>query len=264
MQREFFGYAIVLSFFLLALLSCSTERTITYNKQFNLIENGDFNKGRIGDLPDGWTLNSARPSLAPVFRLVKKDGSRFLMAAGNGKEHCVGFLSTEVPIKAGRTYDFKVFFKKSAGLNPQQHLLFMSLSKEALNGIHKFCRLEDGWIEGNAKIYYADKEVSSAEVRILFRFSAKEKVWIKSISLTESEPIEPRYVRVGCTNGKPNLESCRQVLDTVGKAGVDIVLLPEYMRGEQLSEEVPDDPSSKLMSEKAKQYKFFHIESNIQ
>lgn len=35
----------------------------------NLIPNGDFQQGRIGELPDGWTLHSAAASLTPVFKL---------------------------------------------------------------------------------------------------------------------------------------------------------------------------------------------------
>ena len=227
----------------------------------NLIPNGDFAKGEIGELPTGWEFKTARPSLAPFFRLTEKDGQRFLMATGNGQPDCVGYVRTEVPITLGKTYYFRARFKKSEGLNPQRHLLFQCFGPGANNGIFDFRRLDDGCIEGDAKIHYPGEGNSQAEVRLLFRLSANETVWLKNVSLVETTPVQPRWVRVACTQGHSTLDSCRQVLDTTGKMNVDLVLLTEWMRGGLLPEPVPG-PSSELMSEKSKQYNMY-VAGNI-
>jgi predicted amidohydrolase len=218
----------------------------------NLIPNGDFRKGDLGGLPEGWTVQSARPELAPAFRLIKKESRRLLLATGGGNPDCVGYLTTKAPLTLGKTYRFRVLFRKSVGLNPQQHLLFQSFRPNAQNGIFEF-RRRGGWIEGNVKIEYPGEGPAEADIRILFRLSARGKAWIKSISLTETEPVQPRWVKVACTSGTPSLDSDREVLDAAGPAKADLVLLTEYMHGGFLPEPVPG-PSSQLMAEKARQY----------
>lgn len=72
-------------------------------EQANLFPNGDLAQGKVGALPDGWQVVSYRPSLAPVFKLVRKDGRKVLLATG-GASDCCGYLATTVPITLGKTY----------------------------------------------------------------------------------------------------------------------------------------------------------------
>jgi len=218
----------------------------------NLIPNPRFVHGKLGGLPEGWSVFAARPSLAPSFRLARKDGGQVLMAAGGGRPDCVGYLSTQFPITLGRTYQFRVQFTMSSGVDPHQHLLFQCYGPGANSGIHEFRRLEGGWVEGSAKIAYDGQGDGKAEVRILFRLSAAGKVWVREVSLTETEPV----VRVACTQGKPDLASCRAVLEAAGRAGADLVLLSEYMQGDRI-EEALRGPSFELMAEKAQEHRMF-------
>ena len=222
----------------------------------NLITNGDFQNGRLGGLPDGWSLRAARPELAPVFKLAKEDAQQMLLATGGGNPDCVGFLTTKAPITLGKTYLFQVTFRVSADLNPQEHLLFQCFGNNAANGIFEFKRLGDGWVEGSSKIKYFGEGESKADVRIVFRLSARGKAWVKNISLAETDPVPPRWVKVACTKGAMNADSMPGVLDAAGKAGVDLVLLTEYSRGGLHPETVPG-PSSGLLSEKARQYRMY-------
>ncbi|MFH1267286.1 MAG: hypothetical protein ABIK89_16290, partial [Planctomycetota bacterium] len=187
----------------------------------NLVPNGDFQKGEVGELPEGWTLQAARPSLAPVFKLVETDEGRLLMGTGGGNADCVGCVRTAVPITLGKTYRLGVRFRFSDNLNPHEHLLFQCFGPGARNGVFEFRRLEDGWVEGDAKVHYPGEGSAEAEVRVLYRLNPNGKVWVKSVSLRETEPVEPRWVKVACTRGKTSLEDCRAVLDAAGKAGVD-------------------------------------------
>lgn len=222
----------------------------------NLIPNGDFQQGALGQLPEGWSLKSARPVLAPVFKLVRKEGEQLLLAAGSGNPDCVGYVTTKAPVTLGKTYRFHVLFRKSKDLNPQQHLLFQSFRPDAQNGIFEFRKLLGGWIEGEVKIEYPGEGKGEVDVRLFFRLSAHGKAWIKSVSLKETESVQPRWVKVACTSGLTNLDSARQVLDAAGRAKADVVLLTEYMAGGFLPEPI-GGPSAQLMSEKAKQYQMY-------
>lgn len=228
----------------------------TVSESTNLIPNGDFARGAAGRLPDGWSATAMRPSLLPAFRLVKEDGRQLLLAAGTGNPHCVGYVSARAPITLGRTYRFRVLFKVSRDLNPCDNLLFQCFGPGARDGIFRFRRLPDGWIEGDTLSTWAGQGAGEAEIRILFRLSARGKAWIRQVSLVESEPAPQRWVRVACTQGKTDLKSCEAILDAVGKAGADLVLLPEYLQGGRIEEPL-EGPSFALMSAKAKEYRMY-------
>ena len=221
----------------------------------NLIPNGEFNQGQLNALPPDWELVAARPVLAPVFKLVEKQGERFLLASGNGDPDCVGYVNTTVEIELGKTYLFSVKFQFSEELNPQENLLFQCFHGRARNGIFNFKKLDGNWALGKEKIFYPGKGKDTAEVRILYRLNPDARAWIKEISLTETEPVRPNWVTVACTQGKTDLSSSEKVLDIAGQHGVDLVLLPEYMLGDV--EEPLEGPSYDLMSKKAKQYNMY-------
>jgi len=218
----------------------------------NLIPNGDFSTGQISALPLGWEFVTARPALAPAFELMEKQGERFLSASGNGNPDCVGYVNTKIEIELGKTYLFSVKFRYSEELNPQENLLFQCFHGRARNGIFNFKKLDGNWASGEEKIFYPGEGKDTAEVRILYRLNPDARVWIKEISLTETEPVKPNWVTVACTQGKTDLGSCEKVLDVAGQQGVDLVLLPEYMQAEV--EEPLHGLSFELMSQKAKQY----------
>ena len=100
------------------------------------------------------------------------------------------------------------------------------------------------------KIHYPGTGKGAAQVRIVFRFSAHGRLWVGGISLSETEPDEPRFVKTVCTQNKPDLAGCRSVLQLAGEAGADIALLPEYMQGGAAPEPI-EGPSGTLMAEMA-------------
>lgn len=218
-----------------------------------MVVNGRFQNGKIGGLPDGWHGAAARPALMPLFQLEECDGRKLLMATGGGNGECTGYLRQSVPVELGETYLFRVVFRMSDDLDPHRNLLFRCVRPGVKNGIFRFRKLDDGWIEGAEKIHFPGEGEAKAEVQVFFRFSANGKAWIRDVSLSETSPIEPRWVKVACTQGKTDLKSCAKVLEVAGKADADIVLLTEYMRGGLLPEPVPG-PSSDLMSAMAREY----------
>jgi predicted amidohydrolase len=226
----------------------------------NLIPNGNFQGEAINGLPAGWVAGAPRPCLAPKFALERECDRQMLFITGGSNPDCVGWVSTRVRIDFGKTYLFHVRFKKSSELNPLHHMQFQIVTNTTSQGITEFHRLRNDWIEGETRICFPGKGEIQVEVQIIYRLCAKGKAWIENISLTETAPVPPRWVRVACTQG-PGLEdyglkAFGKVLDAAGEGKVDLVLLPEYFSGEGTTETL-SGASVRLMSEKARQYRMF-------
>jgi predicted amidohydrolase len=223
----------------------------------NVAPNADFAVVSSDGLPEGWTLKSPRPSLAPVFRATKKGGRPALLASGNGREDCVGHLWAPVRLQRGRTYVLRTRFRVSRGVSPQTNLLFCFYAQEPQfnNGIFRYKRLRGGWIEGEGRFLVSGKGEVSGQVRIYFRQSAAGKAWIDRIEMAECDPIPPRLVTFACTNGQTDLKGWARVLDAAAKAEADLALLPELMNGE--AREPLRGPSARLMAQKAKQHRMY-------
>jgi predicted amidohydrolase len=245
---------------LVSLFICvfSLAALASFGQDSNLIPNGDFRGEIVNDLPAGWVAKSARPSLAPSFSVIEKRGQRYLYATGKGNPDCVGYVSTPVEIELGKTYWFRVRFRKSRNLNPAHHLIFEVATPNSSLQIFEFHRLKDDWVEGEGRICFPGEGSVRTEARILYRLCAKGKIWVQNISLVETEPLKPRWVRVACTQGPGSLDDYglpvfRKALDIAGQGKVDLALLPEYINGEGITETITG-PSAQLMSEKARQY----------
>jgi predicted amidohydrolase len=226
----------------------------------NLIPNGNFQGEAINGLPAGWVVGAPRPCLAPKFALERECDRQMLFITGGANPDCVGWVSTRVRIDFGKTYLFHVRFKKSSELNPLHHMQFQVVTSTTSQGITEFHRLRNDWVEGETRICFPGKGEIQVEVQIVYRLCANGKAWIENISLTETSPVPPRWVRVACTQG-PGLEdyglkAFGKVLDAAGEGKVDLVLLPEYFSGEGTTETL-SGASVRLMSEKARQYRMF-------
>src|SRR5438132_9467232 len=75
----------------------------------NLIANADFSVGEPGGLPDGWEAVCPNPALAPIFKLVcSGQGRQALLAQGNGRRECFGYVRCPVRFEADKTYCLRV------------------------------------------------------------------------------------------------------------------------------------------------------------
>ena len=236
----------------------STSAITAFAQGDNLLANGGFQGPLVNGLPAGWVAKAARASLAPEIRVADRAGRRYLHMAGGGKPDCVGGVSAQARLLPGKTYWFRVRFQKNPHVNPLQHLLFEVAAGGASQQIVEFHRLKDDWVEGEARVCFPGKEPVNAEVRVVYRLCAEGEVWIENVSLVETEPVPPRWVRVACTGGPDTLEkyglpAFRKALDTIGQAKVDLALLPEYISGEGVQEPL-SGPAATMMAEKAGRY----------
>lgn len=86
--------------------------------------NEDFAKSTAGDAPEGWTVTAPNPAIAPVFKVVDFPGGKSgkaLLAAGNGRKECFGFIEHPVQLSS-KDYRFKVRFKVEGIDDPNRHL----------------------------------------------------------------------------------------------------------------------------------------------
>ena len=226
------------------------------NDPQNLIVNGDFSKGKVGELPVGWVLETKHPEMAPRFSKSQRRGETFLLIEGGGQPDIVGGIKTQAKVKFGKTYLFSVRFKVSKEINPHRNLLFQCYGPLNFDGIFEYVRNDDGYIVGTSKITFPGGGDGFADVKILFRFSARGWVRVHNISLTESEPDPPRWVRVGCTSGFTSVDIIPAIVEKSAQEKTDLLLLPEFMNGSE-SIETLDGPSCKLLSELSQKYRMY-------
>ncbi|MBD3181853.1 hypothetical protein GF312_06150 [Candidatus Poribacteria bacterium] len=225
------------------------------NKANNLIANGSFETSTPGEMPDGWEIVVPNKALAPVFKSVKSDVQKMLMAQGNGRRECFGYVRHKVNLESGKTYRMRVKLRFEGMEDLNRHLvhgIFGSFN----DGIFYY-RRDGQWIIGE-EVFPAGENTDNCEVRLYFRFSPDGKVWWDSVSLEECEPIPPRPVKISCSWGTGDMKHWSKWLDIAGKKGSDVALLPEMFNGKNVSQaEAIDGISGSLMAEKARQHKMY-------
>ncbi len=220
------------------------------------VANGDFAKGEIGKLPDGWNVSTPNPALAPTYKLVRgEDGKNLLLVEGNGRKECFGLLKHPIDLAAGKTYRFRVRFKFEGFEDVNRNLVHNVYCYTSGNdGIFSY-RRDGEWVVGEAPITLT----GTGDVRLIFRFAPQGKVWYSEASLTECEPVKPRPVKMAVTSGPGDRGRWEKFLDTAGEKHCDVALMGEFFNGngDPQKPDVMDGPWMKFMSEKAKQWKMY-------
>ena len=198
---------------------CAVSTSLAQTASFQ----SDFTKGKTGTLPDGWKLTAFQKELVPDFSVKEDANGRYLSLSGGGDAKANAHISTNVRLTPG-TYMFKTLFSISGDVNPQRNLLFQINSA----GIHDFYRLDNGMVEGRETIVITGNQARDAVLRVYYRFNAGGEVKIRSISITPTEPVQPRWARFACT--QDTVKSIRQIealAEQAAKDGADLLLYPE-------------------------------------
>jgi len=222
-------------------------------KTGNLVANGDFNKGTVGAMPEGWELIAPNTALAPIFRLVKDGQKSMLMAMGNGRQECFGYVRHRANFDPEKTYLMRVRLKFED---------IDDLNRHTLNGV--FGGFNDGifeyrkdgeWIIGESR-FPSPENPGNCEVRLYFRFSANGKIWWDEVSIQECEPVAPRPVKIAVSWGTEDMAYWSNWLDIAGEKNADIALLPEMFNGKGVKDAEPlvDGETGKMLAEKASKY----------
>ncbi len=222
----------------------------------NVISGGDFRECSGSPLPNGWTSVFPNPSLAPVFKVeTNANGRTDLLAMGDGKAECFGYVRQKVHLEAGKTYRFRVQLT-TEGLDDLNRHLVHGVFGSFNDGIFTYQKQGDEVIGENR--FAGPKKTGMAEVRLCFRFSPNGKVRWERVSLQECEPIPPRMVKVACSWGRGDLTHWNEWLDKAGEKKADLALLPEIFNGKTPKDpEILNGPSGTLMAQKAKQWHMY-------
>ncbi|HEU5406581.1 MAG TPA: carbon-nitrogen hydrolase family protein [Nitrospira sp.] len=222
----------------------------------NLIANGNFLQGSIGSIPDGWSVVAGNPALKPTYKLVSgQGGERELMAEGNGRRECYGYLRHPARMIGGETYRLRVKFRFSGFEDVNRHLVHGVFTKKFNNGIFHY-RKEGKSVIGEA-YFLGPPEDQDGEVRLYYRYSARGRVWWDQVSLEQCKPVPQRPVKVAVSWGKEDMKHWEKWLDAAGTGGADIALLPELFNGvkDPMKAESENGPAWRLMASKARQWK---------
>lgn len=214
-----------------------------------------------GGLPEGWRVQSPRPTLMPKFQLVERYGERLALAAeGNGRHECLGYIHSPVSLSSGKYYRMR-FELKAEGLEDlNRHILHGAFGKGFNNGIFSYHRNNE-CIVGEATFAGPDNSLE-VEMRLYFRFSANGRVVWTNVYIEECAPIPSRQVSIACRQGGlpkgAGMSYWETWLDNAGKINADVALLPEMYNGKEPSAAEPlDGPSGRLLATKARQWRMY-------
>jgi predicted amidohydrolase len=242
---------MVRNIFILIFFIGSLANSFAQNTSFE----ADFGKGQTGALPEGWSLTTFDNPRAPRIQLKKDGQGSYLSLKGNGDPAGVAYLSTQTPLAPG-TYTIKAFFTLSKDVNPQRNLLFQCKSTSH-DGIFKFYRLDKGLVEGRGTIVVTGDKPVDAQLRVFYRFNTSGEVKLRSLTLTPSEPVQPRWVRFGCTSGRiKKIEDIAPVAEQAANDNVDLLLYPEEV-GQSSGDASQGDSLQNLLSSLAAKHKMY-------
>ena len=214
--------------------ACLVTTAYTQNTSYQY----DFTRGSIDSLPVGWTLTTFQEDLVPNFKIKEDSMGRYISLTGRGDPSAVAYISTKTLLAPG-TYQYKVIFSISDDVNPQRNLLFQ-INR---GGIESFYRLGDDLVEGRETIVIGNNQKGDSDIRILFRFNLGGEVKIRSISLTPTERVKPRWARFACTQDTiKNRQEMTAIAGQAAKEKADLLLFyenvaqsgPEALNGDTL------------------------------
>ena len=237
-------------------------------------------------LPPGWEPWAPREEMAPRWSVdasVSRSGKGYsLRADSNGLTGCYGMLSYTVPgIEPGAWYRLRGYYRAQ---NVADEKLRVYARTYWVDGEGQWCwkqtldyfpavAEEGGWrrFEGLSP---APEKAAAVKVQLVFSWSGTGTVWWDGITLEKAPAPKPQPVTLGAVYLRPQnstternmAEYCR-MLDEAGKAGCDIVCLPESMttvgvpdvKAADLAQPIPAGPAYQAVADKAREHHMYVV-----
>jgi predicted amidohydrolase len=248
---------------------------------------------------DGWTSTAARQEIRPAFEF-KKDGGpagqASLIIRADEREGLDGHWTKTFPVKGGQSYRFHALRRTENVTSPRRSVLVRVLWRDAQGravrhdepsaksyapGEPPVAEPEyppelksdaKGWTEVG-DIYRVPSKATQAVVELYLRWAARAQVAWSDVSLTETEPLTPRKVRLATVHFRPHgqktaADNCRlfaPFIEDAAQQKADLVVLGETLTlfGNGLSyadaaESIPG-PSTKYFGELAKRFDLYLV-----
>ena len=201
-------------------------------------------KPMVDGRPEGWTVWSARPEIAPktfvdVVHYRKQPGS--LAISGNSNPAAYGgwqYLASGV--ESGKWYRFVAYYR-AEGLTHEPLQVVARLEWVSSNNKHAgrpdypYSVTTDGKWRRLSLHVPAPENASAVKIQLFLSNAPQATLWWDDISLDEIPAPGPRYVTVATVKLQPRntgsaAESIRQFIDLVDRVvpeKTDVILLPE-------------------------------------
>jgi predicted amidohydrolase len=245
-------------------------------KAENLILNPGFEVS--ASTAKDWIITGPVSTMQPITSIDNhtRFSGEYGLRMESSNPNCHGRAVQSVPVKGGETYLFSAMFRTEKIQSVHKNVLIRVrwlLDKQQIgyNFIYDIAGEKDGWFLASDKVR-AIEGATTAEISLEFRWSTGT-VWWDDISFEACPADPPRNVKVGTFYFRPpgptvekNISMISDMLDQAGKAGCDIVCLPEGwptcdtgLGMTKVEANTLGGSASRMMSEKAKQYKMYIV-----
>jgi predicted amidohydrolase len=203
----------------------------------NIIKNPGFEASAVA--PDGWTITGPVATMQPSVTIDSKMKfvEKYSLKMESNNPNVQGKAVQTVDIKGGQTYLFSARFMAMNIISIDKSVLirvkwFKGKEQIGYNYIYHITDDKNGWLLASDKIK-AVEGAETAEISLVFRWSTGT-LWWDDILMESCEDVPPRNVVVGTMYFRPpgptvekNISMMSDMLDKAGKAGCDIICLPE-------------------------------------
>jgi predicted amidohydrolase len=242
----------------------------------NLVQNPGFEASST--VAKNWTTTGPVTSMMPVTLIDNqmKFSGQYGLKMLSSNPNCHGRVVQTVAVQGGQTYLFSARFRTEKIISVHKDVLIrvrwlMDKTQTGYNLIYDIAGESDGWFLASDKIK-AIEGATAAEISLEFRWSTGT-VWWDDISLEACPADPPRNIKVGTFYFRPhgptvekNVSMMSDFLDQAGKAGCDIVCLPEGwptcdtgLGMTKVEANTLGGSASQMMSKKARQYKMYIV-----
>jgi predicted amidohydrolase len=241
----------------------------------NLVKNPGFEASSSS--AKEWTITGPILTMQPVTGIdnLNRFSGQFSLKMESSNPNCHGRAVQTVAVNGGQTYNFSARFKTEMIMSVHKSVMIrvrwlMDKQQIGYNFIYDISE-KDGWVLASDRIK-AIEGATTAEISLEFRWSTGT-VWWDDISMEACPADPPRNVKVGTFYFRPpgptvekNITLMSSYLDQAGKAGCDIVCLPEGwptcdtgLGMTKVEANTLGGSASQMMSQKAKQYKMYIV-----
>ena len=265
--KKYHLYILTLSVLLLFFVQAKAD---------NLVLNPGFEAS--SSVAKDWIITGPVSTMQPLTTIDSHNrfSGLYGLRMESSNPNCHGRAVQSVPVKGGQTYLFSARFRSEKIQSVHKNVLIRVrwlLDKQQIgySYIYDITGEKDGWLLASDKIKAIDG-ATSAEISLEFRWSTGT-VWWDDISMEACPADPPRNVKVGTFYFRPhgptvekNISMMSDMLDKAGKAGCDIVCLPEgwptcdtCLGMTKVEANTLDGSAAKMLSAKAKQYKMYIV-----
>jgi predicted amidohydrolase len=242
----------------------------------NIVKNPGFDASAL--TAEKWTITGPVATMQPSVSIDSKvkfsDRNSLKMESINPNVH--GRAVQTVDIREGQTYLFSARFRAEKITSIDKSVLirvkwFKDTEQMGYNYIYHITDDKNGWLLASDKIK-AVPGAQTAEISLVFRWGTGT-LWWDDITMEPCADVPPRNIKVATMYFRPpgpsvekNISLMSDMLDKAGRAGVDIICLPEGwptcdtgLGMTKVEANTLGGSASVMMSKKAKEYGMYIV-----